>query len=611
MEKILEYEIEGLSEGAFSNAVKETILEVEGIIEVSFNHPSNKIKLTIDEHFNEEVFFKAMILSGFNLKKVLFNAEEKQTKSISLPTKLAILLILLVCLFYFLMNQLFKLPLPSFIDSTTNPVNFAIIQIPIVILMMGVCYKEYLNGFKSLIKFKPNIESLVVVSTSIAFLYSLYAIILILIGNKEYVSNLYFSSIGMILFFVTLGKIFETKQPKNTIKQFKKITNTIIKYFIPTVIIIALIGFIFWIILRKDFNISLSVFASVLVISCPCALTFISSITLITAKKVADKYDVLIFDGKAFEVASKCDLVVFEKTGIITKGKLNLEEIITTSNYLEYELLQIALSLELNIENLFKKALKTYAENLNIKEREVVNFEYHPNLGLKGEINEKVYFIGNEKWMTINNIKIAQERNIIKKGEGKTYLYIGSDVLLGLISFTDELREEIKEVIKKLSNLNIKTVLLSGDDETTVSYIANDVGIDEYYGSLLKEDKENIIKKLKEKYTVLVVSNSTLTEADVLISIGDGANVNSSVFIANNNLNTLLSLISLSKKTNKNIKENYLLFFLYHLIGIILALGALSSFKIFLSPIIALILIIFSNIVVILNSLKLKIFKGE
>ncbi|NMA05710.1 MAG: HAD-IC family P-type ATPase [Acholeplasmataceae bacterium] len=611
MKKILYYEIEGLFEETFSNAVKETVLKVEGVNEVSFNLPSNKIKLLIDERFNEKVFFKVMTLSGFNVEKVFLNTSKKKFKSISLPTQLAILIILLILLLYLIINELFKLPFISFFDSTINPINYAITQMLIVVLMMVVGYKYYLDGFKNLIKFKLNIETFVALSTSIGFLYSLYITILILIGNKEYTNKLYFINIGMILFFVTLGKCIEKKQPKNTFNELKKTTDIIIGYCIPLVLFIALIGFIFWIIFTKDFNISLNVFVSVLVISCPCALNFTSSISLITIKKTADKYDISIFNGKALEVASKCDLVVFEKTGIITKGKLSLKEIITTSNYLEYELLQIALSLELNSDNLFKEAIKTYAQNLNIKEREVVNFKYYPNLGLKGEINKKVYFIGNEKWITTNNIKVAQERNIVKKGKGKTYLYIGSDVLLGLISFTDELREETKEVIKKLHDLNIKTVLLSSDNEATVSYIASDVGIDKYYGSLLKEDKENIIKKLKENHTVLIVSNSKLSETDVLISIGSGANVNSDVLISNNNLKALLTLISLSEKTHKNIKENFFLVFFYHLIGIILALGALFSFNILLTPILSLLLMIFSNIVVILNSLKLKFFKQK
>ena len=173
MKKILYYEIEGLFEETFSNAVKETVLKVEGVNEVSFNLPSNKIKLLIDERFNEKVFFKVMTLSGFNVEKVFLNTSKKKFKSISLPTQLAILIILLILLLYLIINELFKLPFISFFDSTINPINYAITQMLIVVLMMVVGYKYYLDGFKNLIKFKLNIETFVALSTSIGF-YTVY-----------------------------------------------------------------------------------------------------------------------------------------------------------------------------------------------------------------------------------------------------------------------------------------------------------------------------------------------------------------------------------------------------------------------------------------------------
>ena len=271
----------------------------------------------------------------------------------------------------------------------------------------------------------------------------------------------------------------------------------------------------------------------------------------------------------------------------------------------------------MKIKNPFAEAIKTYAKDLNIKEREVINFENHVSLGLKGEINGQVYFIGNEKWMLENNIKISQERNILKKGEGKSYLYIGSNVLIGLISFSDELKEETKEVIKKLHELNIKTVLLSSDDEMVVAYIAKEAGILEYYGSLLVDDKKKIIKKLKEQYTVLMVGNqnndlSLLKEADYGISLGDENNMalSSCDVILTNNLSSLITLMSLSKIITKNIKENIFWAFFYNILGIILALGVLYSFNIRLNQIIASLLMILSSISIILNALKLKRFRG-
>ncbi|MGI6359702.1 MAG: heavy metal translocating P-type ATPase [Acholeplasmatales bacterium] len=729
MFKVITYEIEGLNCEACKNAVEVAAIKVKGVHKATVNLREGTIRLVVSKHFNEEVFFKAITLSGFKAKQVTSNFK-RQSKSLSTATKLAILLFFLVLLLYLSVNEIFKLPLPSILNPKINPINYLVVQLSITILILVVGYKYYLSGFKNLFKLKPNIESLVAISISVGFLYSIYITIMVLIGNKEYISNLYFSSVGMILLFVLLGQYLKQTQttttelekliklkPNKAVKYDKdnyvevpieevkvgdlivvnkgdkipvdgiikkgcssideqiimgrkepiekgvgdkvicgttnlneeiiikvthvgkettleaiicginesrmektpleKTTDKISSYFIPLVFLIALLGFILWLIFTKDFNHSLNIFASVLVISCPCALGLTTITPSLTISGILANYGIIVSNRKAIEMAHKGNLVVFNKTGTITKGKLTLKEIITTSNYFEQELLQIALSLELKIKNPFAEAIKTYTKDLNIKEREVINFENHVSLGLKGEINGQVYFIGNEKWMLENNIKISQERNILKKGEGKSYLYIGSNVLIGLISFSDELKEETKEVIKKLHELNIKTVLLSSDDEMVVAYIAKEAGILEYYGSLLVDDKKKIIKKLKEQYTVLMVGNqnndlSLLKEADYGISLGDENNMalSSCDVILTNNLSSLITLMSLSKIITKNIKENIFWAFFYNILGIILALGVLYSFNIRLNQIIASLLMILSSISIILNALKLKRFRG-
>ncbi len=736
MKKIVNYEIKGLNCAACVASVEKTALKVEGIHEATASLTTGQIRLVVDEHFNEEVFFKAITLSGFKACTINSNislSDKQKHKLLSLSKKVLNLLFFIIPLMYLAMYDTFKLPLPNFLDPNINSINYAIIQMLLTIPMMVVGYNYYLNGYKKLIQLKPNMDTLVAISTSASFLYSLYATIMILIGNKEYVTKLYFESVGMILFFVMLGKYLEQKSTAKTTTELEKLIKlkpngaikydgnsyieipieevkvgdllvvragdkipadgiikegfssfdesmmtgeslpkektigdyviggtinlteliiievthigeetmlfTIIRrvseaqmkkmpierivdkvsgYFVPVVMAIALLGFIFWIFYTKDFNFSLNIFVSVLVVACPCALGLATPTAIMTASGVAANYGILISNGEALELAHKGTLVAFDKTGTITKGNLALKEIITTSNYSEYELLQIALSLEKNSNHPIALAIKTYAQNLNIKKRGVINFENHVGLGLKGEISGKVYFIGNEKWMIKNNIKVGQEKNVIKKGEGKSYLYLGSDVLIGLISVSDELKEEVKEVIKKLHQLNIKTVLLSGDDKATVAYIAKEAGINEYYGSLLPTDKQDIIKKLKETETVLMVGDGindaiALKEANLGISMAEGTDValsSGDVVLMNNNLNTLLTLISLSKRTTINIKENLFWAFFYNLLGIPLALGVLYSVNVLLNPMIASLLMSLSSISVVLNALRLKRFRG-
>ncbi len=413
---------------------------------------------------------------------------------------------------------------------------------------------------------------------------------------------------------VIIKRVSEAQMKKAPIQ---KLVDVISGYFVPIVMSIAFLGFLGWLLVSKDFNFSINIFVSVLVIACPCALGLATPTAIMTASGQAAKYGILISTGEALEVAHKTTLVAFDKTGTITKGKLELKEIITTSTYQELQLVQIAASLEVKSSHPIAKAILNYAKEKGIKTNEVTDFENHVGLGIKGNLNGKVYYIGNEAWMTKHGIKLGQEKNILKYTKGMSYLYLASDELIGLIGVADSLKDETIEVIKRLHDKGIKTALLSGDDEYTVGYIANQAGIDLYYGKLLPTDKQAIIKTLKEEHTVIMVGDGindaiALKEAHLGIAMGEGTDVAMSsgdVVLMNNNLKTLLTLIELSKKTTINIKENLFWAFIYNLIGIPLALGLLYNFGILLNPMIAALMMSLSSVSVVLNALRLKRFK--
>ena len=414
-----------------------------------------------------------------------------------------------------------------------------------------------------------------------------------------------------------IQKVSEAQMKKAPIQ---KLADLISGYFVPGVFVIAIIGFVLWWILGRDFNTAINVFVSVLVIACPCALGLATPTAIMTASGSAAKHGILIATGEALEVAHKATLIAFDKTGTITKGELSVQEIITVAEMTNLELLMIAASLEQQSNHPIALAIINEAKNRKIKLANVANFENHTSLGIKGEINQVTYYIGNEKWMITNKIKLGQEANLIKRGEGKSYLYLASDKLLGLISVSDDFREETFQVIKALNELNIKTFLLSGDNQDTVNYMSKQIGITEAYGSLFPEDKQKIIKQLKTEHTVMMVGDGindaiALKEAHLGVSLSSGTDVAMSsgdVVLMGDNLMSLLTLISLSKKTVVNIKENLFWAFIYNIIGIPIALGILTLFNDnwFLNPMIAALMMSLSSVSVVLNALRLKRFKG-
>ncbi|MCK9234548.1 MAG: heavy metal translocating P-type ATPase [Acholeplasmataceae bacterium] len=416
-----------------------------------------------------------------------------------------------------------------------------------------------------------------------------------------------------------IKKVSEAQMKKAPIQ---KLADIISGYFVPIVFIIAISGLLFWWLFSKDFNIAINVFVSVLVIACPCALGLATPTAIMTASGSAAKNGILIASGESLEVAHKASLIAFDKTGTITKGELSVSEVITLNEFTKLELLQLVASLEQPSNHPIALAILKAAEEANLKLKQVTNFSNHLGLGIKAEIEENNYYVGNEKWMKENKIKLGQEKALIKKGEGKSYLYVASkERLIGLISVSDDFKDDAFKVIKRLNELNIKTVLLSGDNVETVTYMSEKIGIKEAYGSLFPEDKQNLIKEFKKDHTVMMVGDGindaiALKEAHLGVSLSSGTDVAMSsgdVVLMRDDLTSLLTLIKLSKKTVINIKENLFWAFFYNMLGIPIALGLLTIFKkgLFLNPMIAAAMMSLSSVSVVLNALRLKRFKGE
>ncbi len=417
-----------------------------------------------------------------------------------------------------------------------------------------------------------------------------------------------------------IKKVSEAQIKKAPIQ---RLADVISKYFVPVVFLLAVISFLFWLIYLKDFNFAINIFVSVLVIACPCSLGLATPTAIMTASGKAASLKILIASGDALEISSKTSLVVFDKTGTITEGRPVVEDIINIGNISIEKLLVIAASLETQSNHPIALALTLAAKEKGFKLLALKSFENFPGLGIKGIIEDKTYYLGNEKLMKKVNISLGQTTKVVQDfGQiGKTTIYISSnEKLLGLISVADKIKTGAKATINLLKEKGIKTYLLSGDNHQTVKYVANQLGIDQAQGSLLPADKQEVIKTLKKEHVVMMVGDGindaiALSEANIGVGLASGTDIAMSagdVVLMRSDLKDILTLIDLSKKTIINIKQNLFWAFFYNIVGIPIAMGVLTFFGgPLLNPMIAALAMSFSSVSVVLNALRLKRYKEK
>ena len=393
-------------------------------------------------------------------------------------------------------------------------------------------------------------------------------------------------------------------------------------YFVPTVIGLAIIAAVLWLIAGQNLVFALTIFISVLVIACPCALGLATPTAIMVGTGKGAENGVLIKGGEALEITHKVDTIVFDKTGTITEGKPVVTDIISKEMNKE-ELLSIAASAEKGSEHPWGEAIIKFAEEKNIKLKEIKNFNAIPGQGIKVIIDEDVILLGNLKLMQKNSIEIGvlQEESDKLAEEGKTPMYIAiNDSLEGIIAVADIVKSSSVEAIKSLHNMGIKVAMITGDNKKTADAIAKQVGIDIVLSEVLPEDKSNEIKKFQEKNKkVAMVGDGindapALAQADIGIAIGSGTDVameSADIVLIKSDLMDVITAIKLSKATIRNIKQNLGWAFGYNILGIPVAMGVLHIFGgPLLNPMIAAAAMSLSSVSVITNALRLKRFKA-
>jgi Cu+-exporting ATPase len=737
--------IEGMTCAACAKTIERITKKLPGVVEANVNFATEKLNISFEpSKVRTSDIKKAIEKGGYKAvedESNVDNDREKKEKEIKalwnrfVVSAVFALPLLLIAMVPMIAEKL-SYELPSIINPMVHPEAYAIIQLILVIPVMISGKKYFTVGLKSLARLTPNMDSLISIGTSAAFLYSLFAVYqIIFLGNVDYV--MYFESAGVILTLITLGKYLESVTKGKTSEAIKKLmglapktaiiirdgieieipidevevgdivvvkpgekmpvdgqvvegttlvdesmltgesmpvekaigdkiigasinkngsikykatrvgkdtalaqiitlvenaqgskapiakmADIISSYFVPVVIGIALLSSLAWYISGETGVFSLTIFISVLVIACPCALGLATPTAIMVGTGKGAEYGVLIKSGVALETAHKIQTIVFDKTGTLTEGKPKVTDIVTVEGIDEAYLLQIAASAEKGSEHPLGEAIVKGAEEKSLELVKVDKFKAIPGYGIEVKIEGKKILLGNRKLMVESEISLEQLEDISNKlaEEGKTPMYIAiENKISGIIAVADTVKENSKKAIERLHAMGIEVAMITGDNKRTAAAIARQVGIDRVLAEVLPEDKANEVKKLQaEGKKVAMVGDGindapALAQADIGIAIGSGTDVameSADIVLMRSDLMDVPTALQLSKKTITNIKQNLFWAFGYNILGIPVAMGVLHLFGgPLLNPIIAALAMSFSSVSVLTNALRLKGFK--
>lgn len=739
--------VEGMTCASCANAVERATRKIDGVAESNVNLATEKLTISYNpEAVNVSHIKNAVEKAGYkavdeeiSVDAVDTDKEKKENEIKSMWNRFIISAIFTIPLLYISMGHMMGAPLPEFLDPMHNALTFALVQLILTVPVMIAGKKFYTIGSKTLLKGNPNMDSLIAVSTTAAFLYGLFATYKIYMGETGYAMDLYYESVAVILTLITLGKYMESVskgksseaikklmglQPKTALvirdgKEFviaidevevgdiiivkpgekvpvdgevvegltsvdeamltgesipvekhigdsvigasinkngsikykatkvgkdtalsqiiklvedaqgskapiARLADTISGYFVPIVMVLSVLSGLAWYFIGgESAQFALTIFISVLVIACPCALGLATPTAIMVGTGKGAENGVLIKSGGALETAHQIETIVFDKTGTITEGKPKVTDIITANGILENDLLQFAASAEKGSEHPLGEAIVNEAEEKGIEFKDSESFVAIPGHGIEVGIEGKSILAGNKKLMNERNISLEnleESSNMLAK-EGKTPMYIAIDnKIAGIIAVADTVKENSKRAIELLHEMGIKVAMITGDNRRTAEAIAKQVNIDIVLADVLPEDKANEVKKLQsEGKKVAMVGDGindapALAQADIGIAIGSGTDVameSADIVLMKSDLLDVTTAIQLSKATIKNIKQNLFWAFGYNTLGIPIAMGILHIFGgPLLNPMIAGAAMSLSSVSVVTNALRLKRFKA-
>ena len=406
-------------------------------------------------------------------------------------------------------------------------------------------------------------------------------------------------------------------EASNTKAPIAKIADKISGYFVPVVILIAIITFIIYLILGYDISVAISTFVTILVVACPCSLGLATPLAIVVSEGVCVNNGILVKKSEVLENASKTNTIVFDKTGTLTYGKLKISEIYNYSELDKDQLIQIVGSIEEKSTHPIGKAFTDYMEAKKQEKIEVKTFENVAGYGIIGTIENDEIILGNRKIVekyNIQNEHIEDENRLTLDGNSIIYV-IRNKKIIALIGVKDIVRENAKEVIEKMNNKNIQTIMLTGDNNQTAEKIASELGITKVISNVLPVQKAEIVENLQQEEKMVMMCGDgindslAITKANIGVSIKSGTDIamdSADVILTKNDLNSILKLIEISKRTVRNIKQNLFWAFFYNILMIPIAIGILKPIGISINPMWASLAMVISSLTVTLNALRLK-----
>lgn len=404
----------------------------------------------------------------------------------------------------------------------------------------------------------------------------------------------------------------------------QKIANTAVSYFIPTILTIAIVVFLLWyFVFDSTLLFALTTLISILVVACPCALGLATPTAVTVGIGRAAEFGILIKNGDTLENAGKIKAAAFDKTGTITEGRPDVDDIITYDISKE-ELIQIVASVEKNSNHPIAKAIVRKANEMGLELISINEFENVTGKGLKASLNNQEVFVGNFALLESEEIEIPSEtRNKYEELENlsKTTIFAAVDgKVKGILSLSDKIKENSFKVIEELHKMGVETYMLTGDNEKTALNVAREVGIDNVEANVLPENKLDIVKDIQKEGKVLFVGDGindapALTQADIGVAMGNGTDIameSGDIVVMEGDLENVVAAVQFSKKVMRRIKENIFWAFAYNVILIPLAAGALyASFGLMFMPEWAGLAMALSSVTVISLSLALKGYVPE
>ncbi len=730
--------------------VEKAVRKLEGAQIVNVNLLTNSMSVKFNEkELSSQDIINAVQEAGYSA--FLVRPQKTESSSIgidyvaqeqqSLKKRFFASLIFLMPLIYLSMGNMVGFPLPRFLSIENNSLLFAFAQFLLTIPIFIINRRFFTNGFRTLGKLAPTMDSLVAIGSSAALVYGVYALVKIYFGLKQgdvalvnqFSHNLFFESGATILTLITLGKYLEarskrrtsdalsklidsapetatvlrskqeievpvddvvvgdivsvrpgqkipvdgvviegisavnesaitgesipvTKEPGDTVisasinktsyllfratkvgedttfsqivklleeasasrAPIARLADRVSRIFVPTVILIALISTVAWLLLGQSFEFALSIGISVLIISCPCALGLATPVAIMVGTGRGAENGILFKSGEALEMGSKLDVVVFDKTGTVTKGELRVTDVVPMRDLDEGRLLKIAASLETYSEHPISKAVLSRAEEKKLSLYPVFNFVAVPGKGVSGEIVGKQCKIGKQAYIS-EDIDTTDLDDLLftVAQQGKTALLVADNKkVLGVIGVADVLKPTSRRAVEELKSMGIHTVMLTGDNRLTAHAIQKELGADQVVAEVLPQDKDKAIQELRQSgKKVAMVGDGindapALARADLGFAMSAGTDVaveSADVVLMKNDPHDVVTAIRLSKATLKNIKQNLFWAFFYNTIGIPLAAGVFYPILGWtLSPTFAAIAMSLSSITVVLNALRLK-----